>query len=95
MDGLGLCHNDEVQISLSDWMDGLGLCHNDEVQKYHYQIEWNGLGLCHNDEVQISLSDWMDGLGLCHNDEVQISLSDWKFRSLPKYKYHYQIEWMV
>ena len=32
MDGLGLCHNDEVQISLSDWMDGLGLCHNDEVQ---------------------------------------------------------------
>ena len=55
MAGLGLCHNDEVQISLSDWMDGLGLCHNDEVQislsdwmyfaimmknKYHYQIEW-------------------------------------------------------
>ena len=32
MAGLGLCHNDEVQISLSDWMDGLGLCHNDEVQ---------------------------------------------------------------
>ena len=28
----GLCHNDEVQISLSDWMAGLGLCHNDEVQ---------------------------------------------------------------
>ena len=40
MDGLGLCPNDEVQISLSDWMDGLGLCHNDEV-KYHYQM--NGL----------------------------------------------------
>ena len=36
MDGLGLCPNDEVQISLSDWMDGLGLCHNDE----DYQIEW-------------------------------------------------------
>ena len=32
MDGLGLCHNDEEHISISNWMDGLGLCHNDEVQ---------------------------------------------------------------
>ena len=41
MDGLGLCHNDEVQISLSDWMDGLGLCHNDEVQiSLSDWIEW-------------------------------------------------------
>ena len=39
MAGLGLCHNDEVQISLSDWMAGFGLCHNDEV-KYNFQIEW-------------------------------------------------------
>ena len=31
LNGLGLCHNDEVQISLSDWMAGLGLCHNDEA----------------------------------------------------------------
>ena len=33
--GLGLCHNDEVQISLlsdNDEWNGLGLCHNDEVQ---------------------------------------------------------------
>ena len=48
--GLGLCHNDEVQISLSDWMAGLGLCHNDEVQIS--LSDWMyGLGLCHNDEV--------------------------------------------
>ena len=39
MDGLGLCHNDEVQISLSDWMDGLGLAKRMKYQ-YHYQIEW-------------------------------------------------------
>ena len=57
-DCLGLCHNDEVQISLSDWMDGLGLCHNDEVQIS--LSDWrDGLGLCHNDEIQISLSDWI------------------------------------
>ena len=32
MDGFGLCHKDEVHISLSEWMDGLVPCHNDEVQ---------------------------------------------------------------
>ena len=42
MAGLGLCHNDEVQISLSDWMDGLGLCHNDEVQISGWFIRLNG-----------------------------------------------------
>ena len=44
MADLDLCHNDEVQISLSDWMDGLGLCHNDEVQIS--LSDWmDGLGL--------------------------------------------------
>ena len=32
MAGLDLCHNDEIQISISNWMAGLGFCHNDEKQ---------------------------------------------------------------
>ena len=64
MAGLGLCHNDEVQISLSDWMVGLGFCHNDEVQIS--LSDWmDGLGLCHNDEVQniiITLNGWFRSL---------------------------------
>ena len=49
--GLGLCHNDEVHISLSDWMAGFGLCHNDEVQ-ISLSVRMYGSVLCHNDEVK-------------------------------------------
>ena len=62
--GLGLCHNDEVQISLSDWMDGLGLCPNDAVQ-ISFSDWMDGLGLCHNDEgtnIIIRLNGWFRSL---------------------------------
>ena len=40
MAGLGLCNNDEKQISISNWMADLGLCHNDEVQISISRLKW-------------------------------------------------------